>query len=231
MKTNRIIKSTGSVLLVFFFLFAAGAFAQELGTKSQQEKSKQDAIEQARKEQQEVKAETKKEIKEIERDVTRSAKEDADKRQELLKEIEAVKLEKSGEKKQDKLGTASDEAIKQKEDILKTEKEVKSRERDKPNYGKADGQKRAEEARLKRDEKHQRLENSAKKQEVHAMEAWERLRKAREELEAAKVAKKISEQDYKEKLEKIERAEMAAKVLYERVQKAKEIQLSDRKED
>ncbi len=85
------------------------------------------------------------------------------------------------------------------------------------------GQARAEEARMKHQEKKSELDRKVEDGELRTVEARERIRVAREELEKEKASKKISDEAYQQKKEKIDKAEKAVSDLEEKIRKGKSV--------
>ena len=85
------------------------------------------------------------------------------------------------------------------------------------------GQARAEEARMKNQEKKSELDRRVEDGEQKTVQARERIRVAREDLEKEKASKKISDQAYQQKKEKIDNAEKAVTDLEEKIKKSKSV--------
>jgi len=85
------------------------------------------------------------------------------------------------------------------------------------------GQARAEEARMKNQEKKSELDRKVEDGEQRTVQARERIRVAREELEKEKGAKKINDETYQQKKEKIDNAEKAVIDLEEKIKKGKSV--------
>lgn len=83
------------------------------------------------------------------------------------------------------------------------------------------GQARAEEARMKNQEKKSELDRRVEDGEQKTIQARERIRVAREDLEKEKTSKKITDEAYQQKKEKIDNAEKAVTDLEEKIKKGK----------
>jgi len=85
------------------------------------------------------------------------------------------------------------------------------------------GQVRAEEARMKNQEKKSELDKRVEDGEQKTVQARERIRVAREDLEKEKTSKKINDETYQQKKEKIDNAEKAVTDLEEKIKKGKNV--------
>ncbi len=83
------------------------------------------------------------------------------------------------------------------------------------------GQARAEEARMKHQERKSELDRKVEEGELRSVQARERIRVAREELEKEKASRRINEEAYQQKKEKIDNAEKAVTDLEEKIKKGK----------
>lgn len=83
------------------------------------------------------------------------------------------------------------------------------------------GQARAEEARMKHQEKKSELDRKVEDGEQRSVQARERIRVAREELEKEKASKRIPDDVYQQRKEKIDNAEKAVTDLEEKIRKGK----------
>lgn len=85
------------------------------------------------------------------------------------------------------------------------------------------GQARAEEARMKHQERRSELDRKVEDGEQKMVQARERIRVAREDLEKEKASKRIPEDVYQQKKEKIDNAEKAVTELEEKIQKGRKL--------
>lgn len=85
------------------------------------------------------------------------------------------------------------------------------------------GQARAEEARMKNQEKKTELDRKVEDGEQRTVQARERIRVAREELEKEKSTKRIADDVYQQKKEKIDNAEKAVIDLEEKIRRGKSV--------
>lgn len=85
------------------------------------------------------------------------------------------------------------------------------------------GQARAEEARMKHQERRSELDRKVEDGEQKMVQARERIRIARENLEKEKASKRIPEDVYQQRKEKIDNAEKAVTELGEKIQKGKKL--------
>ncbi len=85
------------------------------------------------------------------------------------------------------------------------------------------GQARAEEARMKNQEKKSELDKKVEDGEQKSAQARERIRVAREKLEKQKASGKVKDDEYQQKKGKIDAAEKAVNDLEEKIKKGKGI--------
>lgn len=202
-----IMKKLLSVLPVTLIIIALMAFGGETIAQQQGGRNK------ANKEVNEAKQKGKEKIKEAEESVQKeeeAAREAAKDEEEKVRE--AAEAEREGkayqEKGEKKEGKGKGNAYGRNKGGLE---------------GRDFGQARAEEARMKNQEKKSELDRRVEDGEQRSVQARERIRVAREDLEKEKNSKRIPDDVYQQKKEKIDNAEKAVIDLEEKIKKGKNV--------